>query len=67
MHMVYRGLPRQGHRQAGRNQPAALCVHPQGAGVAQEGKEGGSHLFARVAQGQGQLRGDGAFPNTPLS
>ena len=39
---------------------------PQGAGVVAQ-EMGGTHLLACVAQGQGQLRGDGAFPNTPLS
>lgn len=28
---------------------------------------GGAHLLARVAQGQSQLRGDGALPDAPLS
>lgn len=60
-----------GSPEAGRNELAAPCVHLQGAG-ASEGAGGvvgarGTHFLARVAQGEGQLCGDSAFPNPALS
>lgn len=58
------------HRSTSRMPTCKEAGRPRGAGAAGQSVQApgwGAHLLARVAQGQGQLRGDGAFPDPPLS
>ena len=63
-----RGLPRQKET----SWLPCMSTHKKGQECFRRGQVlwltgGGAHLFAHVTQSQGQLRGNGAFPNPPLS